>query len=231
MTTDPYLDPKSGILRNSLGITDAAELAAAEADITSARLTRMMERPVAGNWDLAHLQKIHRGIFGSIYPWAGELRTVDIGKDTGFCPANNIEGFAADVFRKLGRADNLRGLDQETFSAKAADLYGDVNALHPFREGNGRTQRAFLGQLAASAGYTISWARMDPERNRLASIASYLGQDGPLRAMVADLTAPAATGRAPERPAAGPVAPVPPRLVEQPPALRPGIPKPPTHRL
>ncbi|MFC1407146.1 MULTISPECIES: Fic family protein [Streptacidiphilus] len=229
-TTDPYLDPESGILRNSLGITDGKELAAAEADITSARLTRLLERPIAGTWDLAHLQALHREVFGSIYPWAGQLRTVEIGKDTGFCPVQNIEGFAADIFRKLARADHLRGLDQGTFSAKAADLYGDVNALHPFREGNGRTQRAFLGQLATAAGYTISWSRMDPERNRLASIASYLGQEGPLRAMFADLVTPA-TSRAKEQPIAGPAVAAVQQLVERPPALNPGAPKPPTYRL
>jgi len=229
---DPYLDPTTGILRNKLGITDAAELAQAEADITGARLTRLAERPITGGFDLAHLQALHKEVFGSLYDWAGQVRTVEIGKDTSFCPARNIPDFAADVFRKLARANHLGGLDQATFSARAADLYGDINALHPFREGNGRTQRAFLSQLAASAGYSISWSRMDPERNRLASIASYLGQDGPLRAMMADLTTAAESARPQTRATVGP-APVQaaPALLEPPPVLRSSVPKPPTHRL
>ena len=229
---DPYLDPTTGILRNKLGITDAAELAQAEADITSARLTRLAERPITGGFDLAHLQALHKEVFGSLYDWAGRVRTVEIGKDTSFCPVRNIPDFASDVFRKLSRANHLGGLDQAAFSAKAADLYGDINALHPFREGNGRTQRAFVSQLAASAGYSISWSRMDPERNRLASIASYLGQEGPLRAMMADLTAAADSAGPQQRAEAGPAriqtAPV---LLEPPPALRSSGPKPPTHRL
>ncbi len=226
---DPYTDPKTGILRNKLGITDAGELAAAEADITGARLTRIAERPIPGNYDLAHLQEFHREIFGSIYPWAGQIRSIEIGKDTGFCLVRMIPDFADDVFRRLGRRDDqLRCLDREIFLTKAADLYGDVNALHPFREGNGRAQRAFIGQLADSAGHPISWSQMDPERNRLASIASYLGQNGPLRAMLADITtSPAAPEPSTQ---VAPRSAVAPSLVEPPPSVRTS-PKPPTHRL
>jgi cell filamentation protein len=193
--SDPYTDPATGVLRNSLGITDPDVLAAAEADITAARIARLAERPIPGSYDLAHLLAFHREIFGSIYPWAGQVRTVDIAKEsTRFCLARNIPDFAQDVFGRLARRENLlRDLPREEFLTKLADLYGDINALHPLREGNGRAQRAYLAQLSAEAGHRLEWTGMDPERNRLASIASFNGHSGPLRALLADLTAAAAS--------------------------------------
>ncbi|MEY9846098.1 cell filamentation protein [Streptacidiphilus sp. BW17] len=188
---DPYADPDSGVLRNKLGITDPQALAAAEADITAARLTRLAENPIPGAYDLAHLQAFHREVFGSIYPWAGQIRSIEIAKgNTQFCLVRMIPDFANDTFGRLARRqDHLRGLDRDAFLTGLADLHGDVNALHPFREGNGRTQRAFLAQFAADAGHPIDWTRLDPERNTLASVASFNGNNGPLRAMLADLTA------------------------------------------
>lgn len=77
---DPYLDPDSGVLRNRLGITDAAELVQVEAALTGSRLIDLERRRLPGRYDLAHLQVFHRYIFGDVYDWAGELRTVTIAK-------------------------------------------------------------------------------------------------------------------------------------------------------
>jgi cell filamentation protein len=81
---DPY-NSLDGVLRNRLGITDSSELEAAEADITAARENALRRRRVHREYDLAHLQAFHRFIFGDIYDWAGELRTVDIAKYDAFC--------------------------------------------------------------------------------------------------------------------------------------------------
>ncbi|WP_457034399.1 Fic/DOC family protein [Kitasatospora sp. P5_F3] len=219
---DPYADPASGVLRNRLGIIDSQGLAAAEADITAARLTRLAEKPIPGRYDLAHLQAFHRETFGSIYPWAGEIRSIEIAKgNTRFCLVRMIPDFAADTFGRLARRqDHLRGLDRDSFLTGLADLYGDVNALHPFREGNGRAQRAFLGQLAADAGHPIDWTRLDPDRNTLASIASFNGNSAPLRAMLADLTVPQPATRA--TPTIRTTAP--PQLIQPPPVQPPNRP-------
>ena len=83
MSWDPYLDLRSGVLRNRLGITDAAELARAEAELTSYRLIELRTRPLPGSYDLPHLQAFHRYIFGDVYDWAGELRTVTLGASDG----------------------------------------------------------------------------------------------------------------------------------------------------
>ncbi|GAA2660767.1 hypothetical protein [Streptomyces vastus] len=86
---DPYVQP-NGVLRNRLGITDAATLATAEADITRARILQVDEHPPPGDFDLAHLRRFHASIFSDLYDWAGELRTVDIAKRTPFCPLQHL---------------------------------------------------------------------------------------------------------------------------------------------
>jgi cell filamentation protein len=186
---DPYLDPASGVLRNLLGITDADELSQAEAALTASRLVDLERRRLPGSYDLAHLQAFHRYIFGDVYGWAGQLRTVSIAKGGEvFCLPQHLESYAADVFGRLAAADRLRGLSRDRFLRALAELVGDVNALHPFREGNGRTQRAFFSQLAHDAGHHIDWVRMNPEENEAASIAAHRGDLGPLRDMLDHLT-------------------------------------------
>ncbi len=82
---DPYVDPVSGVLRNRLGITEAEELGVAEADLSAVRLAGLRQRPLPGDYDLGHLRRFHERIFGDVYPWAGELRTVVIAKGGMFC--------------------------------------------------------------------------------------------------------------------------------------------------
>ncbi|EQD76221.1 filamentation induced by cAMP protein Fic, partial [mine drainage metagenome] len=144
MAIDPYLDPATGLLRNRLGITDPA----AEAFFTRLLIAQLEQRPASGQFDLTDLQAIHRHITQDLVDWAGELRTVDIAKGNTFCPVQNLRSYAAEVFGKLVRASHLRGLPREDFVASLTAFYGDLNALHPFREFNGRAQRAFTTQLA-----------------------------------------------------------------------------------
>lgn len=113
---------------------------------------------------------------------------MEIAKGTWFCQVRNIESFAAEVFGRLAACDHFRGWRRDKFLDVLAELYGDMNALHPFREGNGRAQRAFLGQLAREAGYRIAWERLDGKRNDEASaVSTARGDQGPLRAMLDDL--------------------------------------------
>jgi cell filamentation protein len=181
----------NGVLRNKLGIADHQLLAAAEADITRARLTQLTEHPLPGTYDLDHFRAFHAAIFGDLYPWAGQLRTVDISKRTGFCRVVNLGSYAADVFGRLASADRLRGRSRAEFVRLLAELYADLNALHPFREGNGRTQRAFLAQLSAAAGHPLSWAGMSPQENQEGSIKSFLGDNSLLERMLDRLVAEA----------------------------------------
>src|SRR5207302_6131632 len=135
-------DPHTGTLRNRLGITDRAELARAEARLAAGRETILFrERPDLGRYDLAHLQAIHRHLFAQIYDWAGQLRTVNMAKgDTLFALAEWVEPQGRQLFDDIGRRHHLRGLDRDEFVIAAGQFLSDLNALHPFREGNGRTQ-------------------------------------------------------------------------------------------
>jgi cell filamentation protein len=110
------------------------------------------ESPVTPTYDLHHLREIHRRIFGDIYDWAGQIRTVAIAKGATFCLPQYIESSAAVIFDDLRDEDYLRDLDRDAFTGRLAHYLGEVNALHPFREGNGRAQRAFFGQLTLDAG-------------------------------------------------------------------------------
>ncbi len=187
---DPYLDPVSGVLRNLLGITDAGELAQVEAALTASRLIDLERRRLPGRYDLAHLRAFHRYIFADIYGWAGELRTVAIAKGDLFCLPQHLQSAAAEIFARLAAADRLRGLSREQFITRVAEFLADVNALHPFREGNGRTQRAFFSQLAHDAGHHIDWIRMDPAQNTAASMAAHRGDLTPMQEMLDDLIDP-----------------------------------------
>jgi len=187
---DPYCYPGTVVLRNKLFIQDGVKLAEAEADITLPTMADLETKRIRGNYDLQHLRAFHKRIFGPIYRWAGELRTVEISKGIPFAATRAIPGYAEDIFGKLARNDFLRGRDQETFLEGFTDLFGEVNALHPFREGNGRTQRGFLGQLARDAGHRVDWSELDPVRNRAVSAQSLVGNNEPLRDMLAEIVSP-----------------------------------------
>jgi cell filamentation protein len=187
VAADPYVYPGTDVLRNNLGIKDAVRLSAVEADFTSIRMTRLARQVVPGQYDLDHLRRFHREIFSAIYPWAGEVRTVTIAKGQVFALPQHIEPYLNDRLAKLASERHLRGLDLPAFVERVTHYFGEVNAVHPFREGNGRTQRTFFGQLARDAGYEIGWDRLDPARNLEASIASLQGDNSKLRTMLSEL--------------------------------------------
>lgn len=174
MTFDPYVDPRTGVLRNRLGITDARELARAEARLAAvAEFVLFADRLDPGRYDLAHLRAIHRHLFGAIYEWAGELRTVNMTKDgTVFALAEWLEPQAEQLFAWLADQHHLRNQTRDQFIEGASRLLSDLNALHPFREGNGRTQRAFLRLVAFEAGWHVAWSEVDPTENTAISAAA-----------------------------------------------------------
>jgi cell filamentation protein len=182
---DVYLDPISGVLRNRFGVEDATELEELEARIVAARSRELVKSPLKGRFNLAHLQAIHRYLFGDLYEWAGQIRTVDISKNGHmFAHHAHIAGAAGEIFHKLEVEKYLAGLGVDAFCLRAAYYFGEINALHPFREGNGRTQREFLSHLAHASGYYIAWEDVDPSEMMKASIASFLGDLSGLTAIL-----------------------------------------------
>ena len=191
---DPYVYPATNVLKNNFGIRDSDELQIVEASITTVKLAQLTRRSVPGDYDLSHLQRFHREIFADIYPWAGEIRTVYIAKSQLFAVPEQIKPYIEEQLAPLARENYLRGLDQPQFVERLTHYMAEVNAVHPFREGNGRTQRAFFHQLARDAGYEIAWDRMDPDRNIEASIASLNGDNSKLQDLVAELVYPIQDG-------------------------------------
>lgn len=177
----------TGVLRNKLGLGTAEGLDAAEREITHAALILLRESPVRATYDLAHLCAIHRGLFGDICDWAGQVRTVAIAKGSMFCLPQFIDQAMAQISGQLHDEGLLRNLGRDAFVDRLAYYLGEVNAVHPFREGNGRAQRAFFEQLAAGAGYVLDWKELDAERNIAVSDAIMRGDAGPMRKMLDEL--------------------------------------------
>jgi cell filamentation protein len=182
---DPYLDPVSGVLKNRLGITDEARLAQVEAALVATRSYELSLSPLKGRFDLAHLQAIHHYLFGEVYQWAGQLRTVDISKGGHlFAHHAHIGSAAATIFEQLKREKHLAGLEPATFSERIAHYLGELNALHPFREGNGRAQREFVSHLSVVSGYYIVWENVKQAAMLAASIESFKGDRSRLAAII-----------------------------------------------
>ena len=146
------------VLRNMLGIRRASALEAAERRFVAQRL---LEPVPMGDFDLAHMKAIHRHLFQDVYAWAGEVRIVEIAKDgSQFQPTRFIETGMADIHRRIVMAGHFRGMGSDGFAEGAGPVLGDVNHVHPFREGNGRTQLQYLKQLAARAGHALDLTRI-----------------------------------------------------------------------
>ena len=163
-------------LINKFDIRDEKQLDIVESQITVAKISILQQTPIDGNFDFEHYKAIHKFIFEDLYDWAGTPREVDISKKgTSFVKAKNIEEIATACFERLKNQDYFKNLDIEDFVEEITDLYCVTNNLHPFREGNGRTQRVFLSQLAFNAGYEMDFSNTDTDRLMIATIHSANG--------------------------------------------------------
>ena len=153
MNDDPYVYPGTSILKNKFDIRDAAAFDETERELVAQRLTQNIP---SGNFDLEHLKSIHRHLFQDLYSWAGEIRTVEISRDGHqFQFRQYIETGMADVDRRLAEEHYFQGCKPAAFARKAAGIIGDINYVHPFRDGNGRTQLQYLKQLGERAGRIV----------------------------------------------------------------------------
>ena len=182
---DPYCYPGTTVLINRLGTSEPAELAAFEAEMTSDRATEPLP---AGRFSYRHYRAVHRHLFQDVYPWAGKIRTVRIAKGgNAFCYPEHIDREMRRTFAELARQRKFRGLVAGEFARKAAHFLAELNAVHPFREGNGRTQLSFLTILAERAGHPLNLERLEPKTMLEATIASFGGNEKPLAGIISDL--------------------------------------------
>jgi cell filamentation protein len=182
---DDYCYPGTTVLKNKLNLKDADELAAYEAEVSDARAD---EEIPPGELNFKHFKAVHRHLFQDVYDWAGDVRTVRISKDGSmFCYPENIEKEAKKLFTRLKQDNYLRDLSPQKFAEKSAAFLSTLNAIHAFREGNGRTQLSFFLLLADQAGYAIDLERLDPDAFLQAMITSFKGDDAPLAAVIQEL--------------------------------------------
>jgi cell filamentation protein len=197
---DPYMDPATGLLRNLVGALTKEALSDAEGDLAFTRLVQLMDGPPAATGDLAELRAIHRHLFQDVYAWAGEIRTVDVRKNVEgaefFLPVSMIARasmFAADELRS---EKMLLGMGRGQFIERLSYHYEQFNYIHPFREGNGRTQRVFWNRIAADAGWQLDWRPVRGTVNDHASRAAAEQRNfGPLHEMFDQIVSKAAHPR------------------------------------
>jgi cell filamentation protein len=133
---------------------------------------------------------IHHHLFQDVYSWAGKLRTIRLAKaDSTFCYPEYIDGEMKRIFLWLKKQNFLRDRSAQTFFAGAAHFLSELNAIHPFREGNGRTQLIFFTLLAENAGHSVDLDKLEPDLMLNAMIKSFNGDEAPLAGFLATLSA------------------------------------------
>lgn len=205
MPVDPYVYPGISVLKNKLGIRDKAALDQAENDLSSIRIAQLVDSPIKGRFDYDHLKAIHRHIFQDVYEWAGETRTVDMGKSeavlgglsvncpspTSPFPPENLSARAEHAFDQLARDNRLQKLDPETFAKRLTKHAAEIWEVHPFREGNTRATTVFVRQLAQEAGYPLTGElSRTPRELRDAFVHAAVGEPSGLELAIKSAMAP-----------------------------------------
>jgi cell filamentation protein len=181
---DPYCYRGTDCLKNRLGLRDSALLQAFEVEMTTLRADEPLPD---GRFGPAHYRRIHWHLFRDVYRWAGRYRTVRTAKDGNwFCYPEHIDGQMKQLFRRTVKKSFKPGAGRAKFISAATEFLAELNAIHPFREGNGRVQLAFLHLLGLRAGHPLHLERVRPETFMPAMVKSFHGD---LMALTAELEA------------------------------------------
>ncbi len=186
---EDYLYPPDAageeVLRNKLDITDANRLRAEETRLTIFRVAELRAQPqlIDRTFDGRHWQAIHQHLFQDVYEWAGQFRTVDMSKGGHpFAPNAHLPQLAEEILSSVRAAAMFAGRDRAAVIDGLMYTMEGLNLLHPFREGNGRTQRVFTDHVADHAGYAIDWTRIGADEQNDMMARAYTGNRQPLRA-------------------------------------------------
>ncbi|WP_051979398.1 Fic/DOC family protein [Edaphobacter aggregans] len=176
MSEDPYYYPGTDVLKNLKNIRDKKELERFETG--SAQLRSIAAEKLSGLFDINRLNATHQALFGKVYEWAGKFRentgTMTKGREAGYNVtygnSSHVPSQLAIVFAELKKENYLKDLPVEQFAKRLAHFYGEIDAVHPYRDGNSRTLRLFTTDLAKEAGHSLDWDRTlhtDADRNKL----------------------------------------------------------------
>lgn len=164
---DEYFIPGTTVLKNKLGITDKEKLKEEEYHIIRKKLAYLYLKPLKGNFDIEHLLSMHKFIFEDIYEFAGQYRTCSLQKKTVFCAPNEIQKVLKEVLDNMNLEFSQDITYQGDFAFKLAKYYYDLIYVHPFREGNGRTIRAFLRDFVLEKSKNLSCGPLDLDYSKM----------------------------------------------------------------
>lgn len=189
MSGDPYVYPGTDTLINKFNTKDPVKLTELEGVAWSCASALHPTPP--GHFDYDHLKNMHKHLFGAIYDWAGQERTVDIIKgNSHFARKEFIGNELNKIFSKLKADNHLQGLEPLPFCKKLSYYFNEINAAHPFREGNGRTLRAFSNLLAKQAGYSLDWCRVSEKDYLHANIVGFNADYEPMTKVFQQILSP-----------------------------------------
>ena len=176
--SEGYFYRGTDVLINKLNIRDDNALTIAEKEITSLKLLMLTNMPIIEKINFENLCKIHKIIFEDIYEWAGLVRQGDFFSkgNSIFCRGQYIIENANKIMDNIKKENYLRELNKLKFIERIAYYMGEINALHPFREGNGRTSREFFRQLSLNAGYVLDFSKTEKEKLLTADIEAFNGK-------------------------------------------------------
>lgn len=170
-----YCYKGTNVLVNKMNIKDPIALKNYETSVIGLKLMALSKQGITGKFDVSHFVSIHKFLFEDIYPFAGLFRTENIAKDYfQFAKCEYIESELTRLLSELKSENFLANLTKEKFAERLAYYWAELNVLHPFREGNGRTTREFLRQLSQKNGYILNLHKVSPKALFNASIKSII---------------------------------------------------------
>lgn len=170
-----YCYEGTNTLVNKLDIKDLKLLEKYEKTTVALKLLSLEKQGISGNFDITHFSNIHRFLFDEIYLFAGLFRTENIAKDNfRFAEWEYIESELNKLLDNLKSENYLQNLDKQTLAERLAYYTAELNVLHPFREGNGRTTREFIRQLALKNNYYLNFNSVSSTELLNASIKSVI---------------------------------------------------------
>ena len=180
--------PNTTVLINKLGIQDQSELNSVERQFVLLKSSQAEQDSIFKNIAFNFYKELHKQLFGDLYEWAGTVRRMNISKKgTIFCNFEDIERIGTLKFQRLAEQNYLKGLTKSRFIDELTEFYHDMNMLHPFREGNGRTLRLFITLLVRNAGYTLNFSDCDNDLLMIATIKAAQGDFSLLKEVFSEL--------------------------------------------
>ena len=168
-----YCYPDSNVLKNKLNIRDLRELKDVEEKFVAIKQLVLLQKPIPGRFTINHLLRIHRFLFEDVYPFAGHIRREQISKgETLFFPPDLIKRELRRVFGEIHETGMLQEKKPQSQIQHLSHVMAELNIIHPFREGNGRSIREFIRCMAQVYGLTLNWGNADQDTMMDAAIAS-----------------------------------------------------------